>query len=75
MPLMHARQSEKVRGSLFGGRGSFPVPDYRRDVVAQVGERSVTDVDVLGENILVGHDAGQFEIAVRDRSRRVVVGN
>lgn len=66
MAVVQCREPQEMLRWLGRGDGSFPEPHQGRDVVAHVGKGKVFDPDVLGEDVLMGDEASQFEIAVVD---------
>jgi hypothetical protein len=69
--LMQCGETKEMLRRLCGRGGPFTGPYQRGCIVAEDGERAEVHVDVLGQNVLVGHNAGQFQVAVVDRSLRV----
>ena len=73
--LVNAVESEQICCRPCGGGGVFVMPDHHGDVVTQGHNGSTTQVDCLGNDVLLGKEAGKFQVGVGDVSLRIVRGD
>jgi hypothetical protein len=69
--LVQGRQSEQIRRCFQRGSGAFAAPKHDRSVVTKGGGGGFPNVEVLGEDVLVGDITSKFQVGVRDSPRRV----
>jgi hypothetical protein len=69
--LVQRGETEEMLLWFCGRGGPFAGPYQRGCIVAENSERVEVHVDVLGQNVLVGNNACQLQVAVVDRSLRV----
>jgi hypothetical protein len=75
MALMEARKTEKVHHWTGGGGGAFAVPDGCRDVVAKACGGTLTAVDFLDRDVLVGNGSREFKIGIGDGALGIARGD
>jgi hypothetical protein len=75
MALMEAQKTKKVRRWTGGSAGVFAVPDDRRDVVAKACGGTLTAVDFLDQDVLVGNGSRDFKVGIGDGALGIARGD
>ena len=75
MALVNAVEAQEVSGWSSSSSRLFVVPDHHGNVVAKGNDSAATDVDLLGDDILLSQEASKFQMGVVDVTIRVVGGH
>ena len=75
VPLVKAGQTKKVGSGVTGGDGTAGGTTNGRGVVIEDREGAFASINRLGQNILVGDNAGEFEITIGEGTTGIVIRN
>ena len=72
MALVDAVEAKQIGSGAGGGGRVFVVPHDHGDVVPKWDDGATTEVDLLGNDVLLGKKASQFKMGIGDVASGVV---
>jgi hypothetical protein len=71
MTLVEGLEAEQPRCGACSGRGTFPLPPHRGDVVRGVVDGGFSNIGLVCQYVMLGDAGGEFQVAVGDSAGQV----